>query len=405
MRSPSRRSSQTVLLAVYAATACFFASVSARGLLVPLIAHDLGADRTTVGLLFSTSTLSAAILSIPAGFLADRFGRREIVLLSALLAGATQLGIAMTSDVHLYLLFQFVGGIGGGAAQAALYAAVVDESPPGQLGRTMGWTTLALQVGFLAGPAIAGLLVPVLGLRTDLLATTVLTVLPLGLALLLPPNHEPHTSWDLMTPVRDVMASPGFWPVTLGLFAATLLWGTTQAYMPVFGKEQLRLPEAQIGYLLTVQAVINGASRVPGGWIVDRTPRKGVIVALGVFGYALAVLVLPHTTGFWVPALVLAFGVPFAATGFVAISVTFSGLGSAAGRGTAMGFYGAVLFAGLAVGPAVFGPLMDRGGYVVGFTTAAIVGIALAGVMLLTRAREFRSRGRVVALPPPAPGT
>lgn len=405
MRSPRRGSSRTVLLAVYAATACFSASVSARGFLVPLIAHAQGADRATVGLLFSTATLSAALLSIPAGFLADRFGRREIVLASAVLAGLSQLSIALTSDVHLYLLLQFIGGIGGGASQTALYATAIDESEPGQLGRTMGWTTLALQVGFLAGPAVAAVLVPVLGLRSDLLATTAFSALPFGLAFLLPPNAAPHSSWDLLTPMRDVIASRGFWPVTLGLLGSTLLWGTTQAYLPVFGKEQLRLPDAQIGYLLTIQAIVNGASRVPGGWIVDRMPRKGLIVALGVFGYAIAVLLLPHTTGFWVPALVLVAGVPFVATGFVAISVTFSTLGSAAGRGTAMGFYGAVLFAGLSIGPALFGPLMNRGGYGLGFTTAAVVGSAIAALMLLTRAREGRARTRAVALPPPAPGT
>jgi MFS family permease len=390
------------LLAVYAALAAFFAALAARGFLVPLIAHEMGADRATVGLLFTLSTLAGAIVSIPAGLLADRFGRREIVVVSAIILGLSQLAIAVASDVRLDLALQFAGGCGAGAAQAALYAIVVDRAPANQVGRAMGWMTLALQVGFLSGPAIAGVLAPFLSLRADLVATTALTIVPIALSFLFGGGRRRPAGENMLATLHDVVTSPAFVPIALGLFAGTILWGTTQAYLPLFGKEQLGLPAAYIGYMLTIQAVANGASRVPGGRIVDRVPTKGWIVAGGTIGYALAVLVLPHATGFWLPTLVLVVGVPFMATAFVALAVSFSSLGTSAGRGTAMGFYGAVLFSGLAAGPAIFGAVMQRSGYVVGFSSCAVAAIAVAGLMLLTRARELRMRTPEVILPPPA---
>ena len=393
------------LFAVYAALASFFAALAARGFLVPLIAHDQGADRATVGLLFTLSTLAAAILSIPAGLLADRFGRREIVIGSALLAGLSQLGIALTHDVRLYLLMQFVGGIGSGAAQTALYAIVADRAPAGQVGRAMGWMSLSLQVGFLSGPAVAGVLAPFMSLRSDLVVTTFLCVIPIAASLFFGPEQHRRTEWPFLASIRDVARSRTFVPVALGLFGGTLLWGTTQAYLPLFGKEELGLPAAQIGYLLTIQAIANGASRIPGGRIVDRSPTKGWIVAVGTIGYAAAILVLPHLSGFWAPTLLLVLGVPFMATAFVALAVSFSTLGSASGRGTAMGFYGAVLFGGLAAGPAIFGPVMERGGYVTGFSSCALAAVLISLVMLMTRSREVRTRTPDVVLPPPAPGT
>ena len=53
----------------------------------------------------------------------------------------------------------------------------------------------------------------------------------------------------------------------LAMFGATIVWGTVQAYLPLFGKEALGLSGPAIGYLLAVQAVFNGLSRVPGGRI------------------------------------------------------------------------------------------------------------------------------------------
>jgi predicted MFS family arabinose efflux permease len=395
------RSAQVRLLAIYAANASFFAVVTARGFLVPLIAHDLGADRVTVGLLFTVSTLSAAVLSIPAGFLADSIGRREIVVLSAVLGGLSQLGIALTANLQLYLVMQLLGGLGAGAAQAALYALAVDNAPRGQVGRAMGWMTLSLQVGFLTGPAIAGVIARFTDLRGDLVITTGLSVIPIAAAFLF--GRDPHrrSGWDIVTPIRDIIRSRGFIPITVGLFGATILFGTVQAYIPLFGREQLGLPAAQIGYMLAIQAIANGASRVPGGRIVDHEQRKGPIVAIGTAAYAIAVLALPHSTGFWIPTLLLVVGVPFIATAFVALSVSFSTLGPESGRGTAMGFYGAVLFGGLAAGPAIFGVVMQRAGYTAGFSACAITAVALSGAMLVTRARGVRSPVPEAAVPHP----
>lgn len=66
-------------MAVYLAAGSIFAALAARGLLLPLRAHELGGDKVQVGLLFTVFTVTAAGLSLAAGFLADRFGRRSLI--------------------------------------------------------------------------------------------------------------------------------------------------------------------------------------------------------------------------------------------------------------------------------------------------------------------------------------
>ena len=393
-------------LPIYLSAAAFFAAIAARGFLLPLRAHELGADRFQVGLLFSLATFAAAALSLPAGLLADRLGRRSMIIFSAVTGLGSQVLVAASTSIGLDDAGQVIGGLGAGAASAALYAALADAVPGARLGRAMGWMTLSMQVGFLSGPAIAGGLLALMDLRAALAVTTVMYLLPLALSPLISGARGAVQSWDLVTPLRGMGRQRGFPAAVLALFGATLVFGTVQAYLPLFGKEVLGLSGTTIGLMLALQAVFNGVARVPGGRIVDRAPRKGVIVAAGVITYALAVLLLPHLRGFWWPTILLCAAVPLLATAYVALGVAFTNLAPANGTGVAMGLYGTVLFFGLGIGPTVFGGIMNSSGYVAGFSACAITAILVAVTGLVVRTYEPALRRRpAVALPPPSPGT
>src|SRR3981081_752588 len=107
------------MVALYIAAGASFAARSARGLTVPLYAHDLGANRFEVGALFSVATLAAAVLSLPSGLLIDRFGARSLLIFSLVVAGCSQLAAAATPTVFPLFIWQIIGGLGSGAQQAA----------------------------------------------------------------------------------------------------------------------------------------------------------------------------------------------------------------------------------------------------------------------------------------------
>ena len=184
------------------------------------------------------------------------------------------------------------------------------------------------------------------------------------------------------------------------VLAGPILWGTYNAYIPVYGKRGLGLTGTEVGYLLAIQAVVNGATRVPAGRLLDRINRKGLVVALTTAGFAAGLLVLPHLHGFWIPTLLLLVTVPLIATAFIAIGIVFVQMATADSRGTAMGVYSTVLFLGLGAGPAMFASLMDRS-YVVGFTACARAGGLLAGLSLLIRSEPIRRRRAAVVPPTP----
>ena len=379
-------------LPIYLAAAAIFAALAARSFLLPLYVHELGGSRIVVGLLFSMGTITSAGLSLPAGFLADRFGRRRLLIAAIVIGGISQLGLGLTTAISVMFLWQAISGISGAAGQAALMSALADVVPGPRLGRAMGWLTLAFQVGFLAGPAGAGIALQWLSLQTTLLATCGLFTAALLATWWIRAGGRQDVGWNIAGPLREIARRRTLLLGGIGLFGATLLWGTVQAYLPLFGKEQLRLPDTQIGYLIAIQAVANGLARIPGGRLVDRVPKRGPIVVVGLAAYAVSLAVLPHLSGFWSTSALLALSVPLLATVYLALGVVFANLGTPETRGVAMGVYGTVLFIGLGSGPPVFGAVMERAGYVAGFTACAAAGMALAAVTALLRSQRVLPR-------------
>jgi len=388
---------------IYLAAGASFAALAARGLAVPLYAHDLGATRFEVGALFAVSTLAGALLSLPSGVLVDRFGPRNLLALSFVLSAASQLATAVTPNVTPLFLWQIVGGLAAGAQQASLFSAVTEAISGGRLGRAMGWLTLSMQTGFFVGPLIAGVALRWIDLRADIAVTTALLVFAIPGAIAAGGTRQHMGSgFSIKAPLRALVAQPSFVPVTIGLVGAALIWGTTQAFLPVFGQEALRLPSYMVGYLIAVQAIANGASRPFAGRLVDRARHRWPIVFVGTVVFSADVVVLGHLSGFWIPALVLAVGTPFIAVVFVSIGVVFADLSAGSTRGVTMGAYGSVLFIGLSLGPLAFGPIMQTSGYAAGFTACAAAAVTLSLVMAAFRAEPVRRRLEV-ALPPTAP--
>jgi MFS family permease len=136
------------------------------------------------------------------------------------------------------------------------------------------------------------------------------------------------------------------------------------------------LSTSSVGYLLAIQSVASVISRIPAGRLVDRFEHTGRLVVPSIVGFAACQAVLPHLSGFWAPALVLAIGMPFSGIAMTALGVLFARAGEGGGRGTSMGFFSAVMYSGMAAGPAIFGPVMNVD-FSLGFTVSAVVAIVL----------------------------
>lgn len=168
------------------AFAFIFASAVAAamsiGLMVPvlpaLLKQFVGGDTAVASewnVLFATCGGAMSFVSGPVlGMMSDRWGRRPVLLVNLFGMGADFLFMAFAPS----LAWLFVGRLISGATSglfATANAYVADVTPPDRRARAFGWMGAAFSVGFLAGPAIGGLL-GTINLRAPFLAGAVLTL-------------------------------------------------------------------------------------------------------------------------------------------------------------------------------------------------------------------------------------
>jgi len=121
----------------------------------PGISHDWGIDNRTLGWVLSTELLGMAVGSVLLGSVADRKGRRPMILACLIAMAIGMFGAAQAANVEMLLLSRLVTGIGIGGALAAINAVAAEVS-------NNRWRSLAMAlfvIGYPLGGVLGGLIV------------------------------------------------------------------------------------------------------------------------------------------------------------------------------------------------------------------------------------------------------
>src|SRR5262249_54872155 len=150
-------------------SACIALLMTGFGMIVPVFPQRLaalGRGAGTLALMEGAFALGMGLFSTPIATLADRIGRKPIVLLS--LAGfiVTNLELAAINLALVFILIRFVEGVSISGLMPAALATVGDSVPRAQQGRWIGLISAAQAAGFALGPAIGGFLCQAWGLSS-----------------------------------------------------------------------------------------------------------------------------------------------------------------------------------------------------------------------------------------------
>lgn len=126
----------------------------AIGYVAPALARDLGLGRAALGPVFSAALFGLMIGALSFGPLADRIGRKRIIIFSTLAFGLGALATAFVEDIHTLLAVRFLTGLGlGGAMPNAI--AMTSEFNSRHRRSTM---VMIMFCGFSVGAALGGFL-------------------------------------------------------------------------------------------------------------------------------------------------------------------------------------------------------------------------------------------------------
>lgn len=217
------------------------------------------------------------------GALSDRYGRRPVLLVSLAGSMADYLFMAFAPSLPLLFVGRLIAGITG-ASMAVASAYMADISSEDRRARGFGHLSAAFGVGFIAGPALGG----VLGdawLRAPFLAAAVLNGINLVLAFFLLPEPErtrgtgEMTSFNPLASLRWALSFPALLPL-LGAFAVLALVGEVGGTTWVlYVQDKFAWDLFTVGISLALFGLFHaGAQGFVAGPIAERWGEKAALI-------------------------------------------------------------------------------------------------------------------------------
>jgi MFS family permease len=122
------------------------------------IIERFGVEMTQVGILFSMFAGGSIIGSTIGGALADKYGRRSMILLGLISSGIGSILMGLVDDLILFLIIAAILGVLGDLGNPARQAMVVDLLPKDKQAEGFGLLRVAVNLSATIGPILGGFL-------------------------------------------------------------------------------------------------------------------------------------------------------------------------------------------------------------------------------------------------------
>jgi DHA1 family multidrug resistance protein-like MFS transporter len=320
--------------------------------LMAVFFREFGVPLENVGFFISLFFLANAVVSIPAGFISDRLGRKIVITLSLLFLVFVVLGYSLAHTTFQLGMLRLMHGTSFAFIFPIARAYVMDKTTEENRGKTMGAFIFILSISQMAAPAVGGALRDITG-SFDILFYIAAAFTVGAAVFLLTVVRDFGTGFDvkkMRLPTRDLIHNRGFLIILLmfGMlfFGAGILIPVTS----IFTTEELGMSFTLLGTLFTFYPLIYAISQFTAGALSDRYGRKNLLVYplfIYAFGMLFAGLSLNYWMFFCVYLFVAAGAAPYS-------TVAYSLIGDEVSpelRGTASGAITTVQNIGLVLGP------------------------------------------------------
>lgn len=274
---------QTLLAASLAVCAAYIGI----GMVVPvrvLYAQSQGASLAIIGAMASAYLISNFLFQYPSGWLADRWGRKPMMLLSLLAQAALSLLYLFILDPTLFVVLRFVEGGAAAAFLPSARAMITDSIPSEKRGEAFGIFGAFFNAGFLVGPALGGILAGS-GYASAFVAAVVFRLLALVLVWIMikPGMHQRLTQQEKQAPLHlSALFTPPLSGAYLLAFGDFLYVGFDTTLAALWMHDHLGASVTWIGVTYMLWSLPGILLAPIAGRMADRRRRSSMILISGL---------------------------------------------------------------------------------------------------------------------------
>jgi len=321
-----------------------------------------GLTYAQIGIIYMTGLVFSMLLQAPWGALADRIGRRMIIMLTTIAAAIISGLYPYASSFIQFLLLGLFWYAFLAAATTVTSVLAIDIAGPVAVGKRFGMYRISGSLGWIMSTAIGGLISGSLGIRTIFHISAILYMLSaifIGISMTEPSSRGGEVSTGIKW--SGLIRDRNFLILLVTIFLVNIPAATFLSFLSLY-INKLGGSDTIIGWAFSIAAVTEVPCMVYLGALSDKIGRKPLIVA-ALFSYPprlflYAVVSYPYLI---LPIQLLhglTFGVLYVA------SVAFVSDITSEGRGTALGLYNTASYAGSAAGSALGGVIADNYGLI-----------------------------------------
>ncbi|MEO8719275.1 MAG: MFS transporter, partial [Burkholderiales bacterium] len=226
--------------------------------------------------------LAWGISSLVASVIAERVGRRAMLVGGILLIGCMRLGFSTSHTYAAAVMWQILSGIGGGAFMGIVYGAVSEYVAPGIRGRAMSWVITGQSLSLVLGVPLVTLLGAAGGWRGAIAthgAFVLLSAIAVRLATPPDPSRPAHAEH------AKIPYAALFKPKLMALLAAgtteRLCFAVIAIFLPAYLQHAYQVSFGVLSLVLALVAAGNLIGNLIGGRIADRTRKRARLFAIG----------------------------------------------------------------------------------------------------------------------------
>jgi MFS family permease len=344
--------------------------------LLPMIRSEFALDYTQAGWVVSAFGLSYGIGHLPAGWLADRIGRRIFLTLGLCGVAVAGLVVGLSQTYIMMLIFLALMGLLGGGYHPSAPPMISEAVEPEDRGTALGVHFVGGSASYFLAPLIAAAIAVAWGWRGPFITLAVPTVI-LGIIFYillgrLPKRSLPETTVTSSSRQETPDSSRIYhlvWLIILSTFASAVAFSTT-AFIPLYLVDHFGVAEDTAARFVAIVYSAGVWASPLGGYLSDRFGTVPVIIGSCFAAAPLVYLLNLVPFGVAIGAVLLIFGMTtyFRMPSSEAYIVSHT---SERNRSTVLGIYFFCAIEGGGVLTPLMGALIDRLGFHTSFSIAA----------------------------------